>query len=87
MDSQALSQTIYRLDAWLQTMRDERGYSGPVTHWWQSCLLYCGPMADWRYEGLICGYLNLYSISSQQQWLDRAITAGEDLLQAQLPNS
>ncbi|HET8670709.1 MAG TPA: hypothetical protein VFM05_08820, partial [Candidatus Saccharimonadales bacterium] len=74
------------LDAWLQTMRDERGYGGPVTHWWQSCLLYCGPMADWRYEGLICGYLNLYSSSLQPQWLERAITAGEDLLIAQLPN-
>lgn len=43
-------------------------------------------MADWRYEGLICGYLNLYRITSQTRWLERAVNAGNDLLRAQLPN-
>lgn len=85
MNAHTLSQTIYRLDAWFQTMRDERGYGGPITHWWQSCLLYCGSMSDWRYEGVMCGYLNLYRATGQSRWLDRAIAAGEDLLRAQLP--
>lgn len=67
-------------------MRAEDGYSGPVAHWWASNLLYGGPMADWRYEGIICGYLELYRSSGAKLWLERAIEAGDDLVLAQLPS-
>src|SRR5262245_24561526 len=70
----------------MQTMRGPGGYSGPISHWWESSLLYCGPMADWRYEGIICGYINLYRSTCQPVWLDRARQAGDDLVAAQLPS-
>lgn len=67
-------------------MRNERGYCGPVSHWWESNLLYCGPMIDWRYEGIISGYVTLFSKTHQLAWLEKATRAADDALQAQLPN-
>lgn len=43
-------------------------------------------MADWRYEGVICGYLSLYHSTGERLWLERAVRAGEDLVAAQLPS-
>lgn len=43
-------------------------------------------MADWRYEGIICGYVNLYRSTGEVRWLDRARQAGDDLVVAQLPS-
>lgn len=77
--------TVARLEQWLRSMRGPRGYGGPISHWWESCLLYCGPMADWRYEGVICGYINLYRATKQACWLDQAVQSAGDLLDAQLP--
>jgi hypothetical protein len=81
-----VAETIARMDGWLQSMRGPGGYSGPISHWWESSLLYCGPMADWRYEGIICGYLSLYRSSGAAVWLERARQAGDDLVAAQLPS-
>lgn len=67
-------------------MRGPGGYGGPISHWWESSLLYCGPMADWRYEGIICGYVTLYRSTGQKVWLNRARQAGDDLIAAQLPS-
>jgi hypothetical protein len=66
-------------------MRGMGGYGGPISHWWESCLLYCGAMADWRYEGILSGYITLYRQTSQGVWLARARQAAEDVLAAQLP--
>jgi hypothetical protein len=74
-----------RLDGWLQTMRSPSGFTGPIAHWWESCLLYCGPMIDWRYEGILCGYLSLYEATRERLWLDRARQAGDDVLRGRLP--
>ncbi|OQY46054.1 MAG: hypothetical protein B6242_08835 [Anaerolineaceae bacterium 4572_78] len=86
MNRQKIAKAIYKLDAWLESMRNEQGYTGPISHWWASCLLYSGPMIDWRYEGIISGYLNLHRITQNTRWLSRAITAGDDICQAQLPS-
>lgn len=83
----SVEQAVLRLDVWLETMRAPEGYAGPVAHWWQSCLLYSGAMADWRYEGILAGYVQLYRVDPQPRWLARALTAGDDLLRAQLPNA
>jgi hypothetical protein len=56
-------------------------------HWWRDSLLYCGPGFDWRYEGIILGYLELSRRTGEQRWLDKAIRAGDDLAAAQLPNA
>jgi hypothetical protein len=83
-----VDQAVARLDAWLETLRGpdgERGYGGPVAHWWRQGLLYTGPGLDWRYEGIIAGYLALWHQTGAQHWLDKARRAGDDLVRAQSP--
>ncbi len=80
------SQALGRLEAWLDTVRGPLGYTGPVAHWWDSCLVYTGVMLDWRYEGILCGYLNLYHRTQDERWLAKACRAGDDLVRGQLPN-
>ena len=77
---------VARLEAWLETMRGPGGYTGPVAHWWQNCLFYTGPGLDWRYEGIILGYLTLYERTGEPRWLAKACRAGDDLLDGQLPS-
>ncbi len=77
---------IARLHAWLDTMRGPEGYAGPVVHWWRDCLIFCGPALDWRYEGIIAGYLTLYERTGNTAWLAQAQRAGDDLLRGQLPD-
>ncbi len=77
---------VARLDAWLETMRGPGGYGGPVAHWWRQSLLYTGPGLDWRYEGIIEGYLALWRRSGDPRWLAKARRAGDDLLAGQSPD-
>lgn len=74
-----------RLERWLETMRAPGGYGGPVAHWWRDSLLYCGAGHDWRYEGVLRGYLELFRVTGEPAWLARARRCGDDLLAAQLP--
>jgi len=78
---------VARLELWLETMRGPGGYGGPVAHWWQQSLVYTGPGLDWRYEGIVAGYLQLWQRTGQQIWLAKACRAGDDLLAGQLENS
>jgi hypothetical protein len=75
---------VVKLDAWLETMRGPGGYGGPVAHWWQQSLIYTGAGLDWRYEGIIAGYLQLWERTGDERWLARACRAGDDLLSGQL---
>lgn len=75
---------VARLDAWLETMRGPGGYGGPVAHWWRQGFLYTGSGLDWRYEGIIAGYLALWERTGEERWLDRARRAGDDLVEGQL---
>ena len=81
-----ISDAVARLDNWFETMRGQGGYSGPIPHWWESSLLYCGPMVDWRYEGIISGYLTLYARTGDTRWRARACRAGDDVCDRQLPS-
>lgn len=83
MDNALLAQSLANLDAWLESMRQAGGYGGPVTHIWRSNHLYGGPMLDWRYEGIILGYLELYRKTGKNQWLEKAKRAGLDLISGQ----
>lgn len=75
-----IAQIIANLDAWFDSMRNPMGYAGPVVHWWQNSLQFAGAAHDWRYEGIIAGYLNLYQRTEDPQWLNKAKRAGNDLL-------
>ncbi len=77
-------EAVAKLDTWLETMRGTDGYGGPVAHWWQNCLQFAGPGLDWRYEGIVMGYLNLHRKTGEQRWLAKAKRAGDDLLRGQL---
>lgn len=79
-----IDRALARLDAWLDTMRGPCGYGGPVAHWWRQCLLYTGAGLDWRYEGIIAGYLQLWSRTADARWLAKARRAGDDLILGQL---
>jgi hypothetical protein len=82
----AVDYLVARLDLWLDTMRGPAGYGGPVVHWWRDCLAFCGAAMDWRYEGIIAGYLTLYELTGAARWLDKAKRAGDDLLGGQTPS-
>jgi hypothetical protein len=82
----AIDTAVARMDAWLDTMRGADGYGGPVAHWWRQSLLYTGVGRDWRYEGIIDGYLLLWERSGDGRWLAKAVGAADDLLAGQLAN-
>ncbi len=86
VSSAAINSAVARLDAWLDTMRGPGGYCGPVAHWWQQSLMYTGVGLDWRYEGIILGYLLLWERSGDERWLVKARRAGDDLVTGQLGN-
>jgi hypothetical protein len=71
------------LAAWLETTRGPDGYGGPVAHWWQQSLVYTGAGLDWRYEGIVAGYLQLWENTGDEGWLTRARRAGDDLVAGQ----
>lgn len=81
-----IGRAVASLDAWFETMRGPDGYGGPVAHWWQDCLHFTGAGLDWRYEGIIAGYLNLFERTGQTVWLEKARRAGNDLVTGQLLN-
>jgi hypothetical protein len=83
---QAIETAIVGLDSWFDSMRLPGGYGGPVAHWWDDCLKYQGPGLDWRYEGIINGYLNLWESTGDMCWMSKARRAGDDLLSGQLPS-
>jgi hypothetical protein len=78
--------TVANLDAWFETIRCDDGYGGPVAHWWQQSLMYTGAALDWRYEGIITGYLTLWERTKDDTWLGRAVRAGDDLVSGQRPD-
>jgi hypothetical protein len=79
-----IAEAVTKLDVWLETMRAPDGYGGPVAHWWQNCLQFTGTGLDWRYEGIVIGYLNLYKKTGEDGWLGKARQAGDDLVRGQL---
>ncbi len=81
-----LQRAIGSLDAWLETMRQPGGYGGPIAHWWQNRFRYTGPGLDWRYEGILCGYADLYRQSGADHWRQRLNRAARDLVSAQRPD-
>lgn len=79
----ALAQSAANCAYWLETMRVQGGFGGPVVHWWQHALMFTGAGIDWRYEGIISGYLDLYRASGLYYYLDRAVAAANDIVNGQ----
>lgn len=79
-----VAEVVSRLDGWLESMRGESGYGGPIAHWWESNFLFTGPLYDWRYEGIIDGYRELFVRTGQLVFLERAKRAADDVVGHQL---
>ena len=79
-------EVLKKIDFWFESMRTAIGYGGPVVHWWDDCLFFTGVGLDWRYEGIIIGYLNLWMATGEEKWLLKAKRAGNDLAKGQLPS-
>jgi hypothetical protein len=78
-----IAEVVVGLDRWFDVQRTDwpvAGYGGPVVHWWNHQLAYQGTGLDWRYEGIIAGYLTLWERTGERGWLSKAIRAGQDLL-------
>lgn len=82
---QRINVAVGDLDCWLDTMRGWRGYTGPIADWWQHRFTAMGSLLDWRYEGIIAGYLQLWRRTGNGRWLAKAQWAGDDLLAGQSP--
>lgn len=81
-----LGMAIANVDDWLETMWGPSGYTGPIAHWWESNLLFTGPLYDWRYEGIIDGYRMLFQKTGQPKYLGKAIRAADAVVGALLPD-
>lgn len=81
-----IAQALANLEAWLETMRQPGGYGGPVCHWWQHRLRYTGPGHDWRYEGILVGYFQLWQKTGDRYYREKLNRAAFDLLEGQLPD-
>jgi hypothetical protein len=90
LDPAAIATVVNGLDRWFESMRVDwpiPGYGGPVVHWWNHCLTYQGAGLDWRYEGIIDGYLTLWKKTGNAVWLEKARLAGDDLVGGQRSDS
>ncbi len=76
---------VGELDRWFDTMRGPRGYTGPIADWWRQGFAWTGTALDWRYEGVIGGYLALWRRTGNGHWLAKAQWAADDLLAGQEP--
>jgi hypothetical protein len=81
------AQAVADLHYWLTSMRSTDGFGGPVTHWWRNSLQFTGTGLDWRYEGIVNGYLTLYAKTGSDVWLRLAQQAGDDLVAGQTSSS
>ncbi len=80
-----INTAVGELDRWLDTMRGPRGYAGPLAHWWRQGFTWTAAALDWRYEGIIAGYIQLWRCTVDGHWLAKAQWAADDLLAGQCP--
>ncbi len=78
--------SLGRLEAWFETMRGEGGYYGPVVGLRGVAPAWCGPGHDWRWEGLLDGWITLHRRTGSPVYLDRMEQAMRELCPAQLAN-
>ncbi len=75
-----------RLEGWLATMRGPGGYYGPVVGLRGVSMAWCGAGHDWRWEGLLDGWVALHRRTGDPVYLERMDAALQALIPAQLAN-
>lgn len=81
-----VKRALERQLVWLASMKQSNGYGGMVAHYWKNCLNYAGQASDWRYEGLIHGYLELFEKTLQPEFMELAIESGDFVVASQCKN-
>lgn len=72
------------LEGWLESLRGEGGYYGPAVGLRGAVLAWCGPAHDWRWEGLLDGWVARHRTTGEPVYLERIEQAFRDLQAAQL---
>lgn len=85
-ETQAVAQALGQLENWLATMRGDGGYYGPVVGLRGTAMGWCGPGHDWRWEGLLDGWVARHRRTGSPVYLERVTQALTDLRQAQQAN-
>jgi hypothetical protein len=83
-DTQAVAKAVAGFEGWLETIRTDRGYGGPVVGLRGASMGYCGPACDWRYEGLLDGYRGMFQATRDTDYLDRMARDLDQIAAAQL---
>jgi len=72
------------LEGWLETQHGAGGFYGPSVGLRGVSMAWCGPSHDWRWEGLLDGWIALHRGTRNPAYLDRIERACRDLQSAQL---
>ena len=86
MKNGAAGSALGRLEGWLATMRGPGGYYGPVVGLRGVSMAWCGAGHDWRWEGLLDGWITLHRRTDDPVYLERMGAALHALRPAQLAN-
>lgn len=80
-----IGDSLQNLMNWLKTMHSNGEYTGPVVHYWRYNLLFTGAATDWRYEGLIEGFLILYNKTKDRRFLEKSMQLSQECLSRLTP--
>jgi hypothetical protein len=72
------------LEGWLESLHGEGGYYGPVVGMRGAAMTWCGPAHDWRWEGLLDGWVARHRHTADPACLAPIDQAFRDLQAAQL---
>jgi hypothetical protein len=82
----SIDAALGRLEGWMATMGGSAGYYGPVVGLRGVSMAWCGIGHDWRWEGLLDGWITLHRGTHDPVYLDRMDAALNALTSAQLAN-
>ncbi len=78
------SEALAALEAWIEGMHGAGGYAGPSVGLRGVSMSWCGPSHDWRWEGLLDGWISRHQRTRDPVYLDRIEEAFRELRCAQL---
>jgi hypothetical protein len=78
------SEALGALEGWMETLHGAGGYYGPVVGMRGMAMTWCGPAHDWRWEGLLDGWVARHRRTAEPVYLERIKQAFRDLQNAQL---
>ncbi|MHA1891224.1 MAG: hypothetical protein ACTSYS_09565 [Promethearchaeota archaeon] len=68
-----IATALSKMLSWFDSIENEYGYTGPVTHWWSTCMHYSGNGYDWRYEVTLDSFLELYKKTGEKRFLNKLL--------------